>query len=57
MVDTDIPSETPSPDVDENTPLSMGTRITDYLSALNELGYDKEDVTKILLKINCLIKS
>ncbi len=49
LVDTDIPSETPSPDVDENTPLSMGTRITDYLSALNELGYDKEDVTKILI--------
>ena len=27
----------------------MGTRITDYLSALKELGYGKDDVTKILI--------
>ena len=49
LIDTDMPSEMPPQEVDENTPLSMGTRITDYLSALNEMGYDKDDVTKILI--------
>ena len=37
LIDTDMPSEMPPQEVDENTPLSMGTRITDYLSALNEM--------------------
>ena len=49
LIDTDMPSEMPPQEVDENTPLSMGTRITDYLSALNEMGYDNDDVTKILI--------
>ncbi|WP_405267074.1 MBL fold metallo-hydrolase [Methanobrevibacter sp.] len=49
LVDTDIPSETPQMEVDENTPLSMGERISDYLTALNNLGYKPEDITKILI--------
>ena len=40
LVDTDMPSEAPQMEVDENTPLSMGERISDYLTALNKLGYD-----------------
>ena len=49
LIDTDIPAESPVQEVDDNTPIFMGTRITDYISALKELGYDKEDVTKILI--------
>ena len=49
IVDTDMPSEAPVMEVDENTPLSMGERISDYLTALNKLGYKPEDITKILI--------
>ena len=49
LVDTDMPSEAPQMEVDENTPLSMGERISDYLTALNKVGYDAEDITKILI--------
>lgn len=49
LVDTDMPIEFPKQEVDESTTLFMGNRITDYLSALKELGYEKEDVTKILI--------
>ena len=45
LVDTDMPSEAPQMEVDENTPLSMGVRISDYLTALNKLGYKPEDIT------------
>lgn len=49
LVDTDMPIEAPAQEVDENTPLFMGNRITDYISALDELGYKPEDITKILI--------
>ncbi len=49
LVDTDMPSEAPQMEVDENTPLSMGERISDYLTALKKVGYDAEDITKILI--------
>ena len=47
-----MPSEAPVMEVDENTPLSMEERISDYLTALNKLGYEAEDITKILITIN-----
>lgn len=49
LIDTDMPSEAPAMEVDENTPLHMGDRISDYLTALNKAGYKPEDVTKILI--------
>ncbi len=49
LVDTDVPSELPETSPDETTPLYMGSRIQDYISALSELGYKKEDVSKILI--------
>lgn len=49
LVDTDMPIEAPQPEVDENTPIFMGKRITDYITALKELGYEPEDVSKILI--------
>lgn len=49
LVDTDMPFEAPEQEADENTPLFMGNRISDYITALNEVGYEKEDITKILI--------
>lgn len=49
LVDTDIPSEFPEVTPDETTPIHNGSRIQDYISALSELGYKKEDVSKILI--------
>ena len=49
LVDTDIPSETEIPEPTDTTPIYMGERICDYISALKELGYEKEDITKILV--------
>lgn len=49
LVDTDMPSEIPDATPDETTPIFMGNRITDYITALKELGYEKEQVTKILI--------
>lgn len=49
LVDTGVPSTFPVNEPDETTPLFMGDKITPYLDALNELGYDKDDVTKIII--------
>lgn len=49
LVDTDVPEDFPDIPVDENTQISNGTRRTDYISALKELGYEPEDVSKILI--------
>ena len=49
LVDTGVPSTVPINEPDEYTPLFMGDKFTPYLDALKELGYDKEDVTKIIL--------
>lgn len=49
LVDTGIPASFPLNEPDESTPIYNGDVFTEYLTALKELGYDKEDVTKILL--------
>ena len=49
LVDTGVPETFPINEPDENTPLFMGDEFTPYLDSLKELGYDKEDVTKIIL--------
>lgn len=49
LVDTGIPADFPDPVLDENTPIFNGERVSDYVPALKELGYDVSDVTKILL--------
>lgn len=49
LVDTGMPKEFPKQEVDDDIPIFMGNKITDYISALNDLGYEKEDVSKILV--------
>lgn len=49
LVDTGVPSEMPEQVPDENTPIYMGTRISDYVSALAKAGYKPEQVSKILV--------
>lgn len=49
LVDTGMPIETPDMAVDVNAPIYLGSRIDDYMTALNKLGYKKEQVTKILV--------
>ena len=49
LVDTGMPSEVPDAVPDENTPIYMGNRISSYVDALAELGYRREQVTKILI--------
>lgn len=49
LVDTGMPIETPDAVPDEKTFVYMGTRIKDYVSALAELGYRQEQISKILL--------
>ncbi len=49
LVDTGMPREIPDAVPDENTKVYMGTRIRDYVSALADLGYRPEQVTKILV--------
>ncbi len=49
LVDTGMPKEAPDAVPDENAPIYMGSRVKDYMSALAELGYGPENVTKILL--------
>ena len=44
-----MPSESPQQESSDDLPLFMGNRITDYLSALKDAGYEKEDVTKIII--------
>ncbi|WP_458406315.1 MBL fold metallo-hydrolase [Methanobrevibacter sp.] len=54
LVDTGIPAGFPDPERDENALIYNGDRVSDYLPALKELGYNKEDVSKILLTHNHL---
>lgn len=49
LVDTGVPAEVPDSEPKENQKIYQGHKIEDYLSALNSLGYKKEQVTKILL--------
>ena len=49
LVDTGMPLETPDTIPDENTKVYMGNRIKDYISAIEDLGYTKNQVTKIIL--------
>lgn len=49
LVDTGMPAEAPAQVPDDKTPIYMGTKITDYVSALKEAGYRPEQVSKILV--------
>ena len=49
LIDTGLPIETPEMIPDEKTQIYIGSRITDYVSALKNLGYKPEQVTKILV--------
>lgn len=49
LVDTGIPEDFEDPERNDNAPIYNGERKTSYLTALEELGYKTEDVTKILL--------
>ena len=49
LVDTGMPLEQPDMAVDVNAPIYLGSRIDDYVTALEKLGYKKEQVTKILV--------
>lgn len=49
LVDTGMPLETPDVVPDEKTIITFGTRIKDYVSALKDLGYKPEQVSKILV--------
>ena len=49
LVDTGMPLEAPDMVADENAPIYLGERIDDYVTALEKLGYNKEQVSKILI--------
>lgn len=49
LVDTGMPLEAPDMVPDENSTIYLGSRIKDYVSALEELGYKPEQVSKILV--------
>ena len=49
LVDTGLPKETPEMIPDEKSTIFVGTKIKDYVSALKDLGYKPEQVTKILV--------
>ena len=49
LVDTGMPLEAPDMVADEKTQIYLGSRIQDYVSALKSLGYQPEQVTKILV--------
>ena len=49
LIDTGLPLEFPESAPDENTTIHLGTRIKDYVSALKDLGYEPERVSKILV--------
>lgn len=49
LVDTGVPATFPINEPDETTPLFMGDKVTEYLTSLKQLGYDKDDVTKIII--------
>ena len=49
LVDTGIPDEMPLPEFDEDLMIYNGDKISDYLTAFKKLGYEVDDVTKILI--------
>ena len=49
LVDTGMPLETPDAVPDEKTNIHLGSRIKDYVSALADVGYKPEQVSKILV--------
>ena len=49
LIDTGVPKETPDTPPKEGQKIYQGKKINDYVSALRELGYKPEQVTKILL--------
>ncbi len=49
LVDTGMPKEVPDAIPDDKTMIFMGNRVKDYVSALKELGYAPEQVTRILI--------
>ena len=49
LVDTGVPKESPEMVPGEKSPIYTGRVITDYVSALESLGYQKEQVTKIVV--------
>lgn len=51
LVDTGMPLETPDMVADEKTQIYLGTRRKDYVSALKDLGYQPEQVTKMACSI------
>lgn len=49
LVDTGTPEDFPEQVPDENTPIYLGEKITNYVDALKNLGYDPAKVSKILV--------
>ena len=49
LVDTGLPAGTPEEAPDENSPIFTGKDICGYMEAFAALGYEPEQVTKILL--------
>ena len=49
LVDTGLPKEFPETIPDKDSPIYVGQLITNYLSALKEVGYAPDQVTKILV--------
>lgn len=49
LVDTGVPKELPDTPPKEGQKIYQGKRVDDYLTALSKLGYNPEQVTKILL--------
>ena len=49
LVDTGMPAEVPEQVPDENTVIFMGNKIQSYVDALTGLGYQPDQVTKILI--------
>ena len=49
LVDTGLPAEFPYPTFDDKTQIHIGTKIKNYVDALKDLGYQPEQVSKILV--------
>ena len=49
LVDTGVPAGVPDAVPDEKTLIYMGTKIKSYVEALADLGYEPDQVTKILV--------
>jgi len=49
LVDTGTPEDFPDPVVDETTQIFLGVKIQNYVDALKALGYQPEQVSKILI--------